>query len=41
MEWYEKYTEQLMEDWELAVKHEQLKKSLLWSNGMFAGEEII
>jgi hypothetical protein len=26
MEWHEKYKEQLMEDWELAAKHEQLKK---------------
>lgn len=26
LEWLEKYREQLIEDWELASKHEQLKK---------------
>ena len=26
IEWCDKYKDQLMEDWELAAKHEQLKK---------------
>lgn len=26
LEWLDKYKEQLLEDWELAAKHEQLKK---------------